>query len=145
MPLLLVVLCSGCAVIEQIERPNDASSAGDTQATSAPPPPASARTVEDFDTTTRAERVAATTTDTGGRRLGRTVASLGDPTRPGFWIMTPLVDAEGAGRLEYPAKGTSVEVTLLPAEGGSSRVSLAALRLLEAPLTDLAELEVFAK
>ena len=72
------------------------------------------------------------------------MASLGDPAQPGFWMTTPLVTSERPGRLEYPLKGTSVEVTLIPSEAGSSRVSLAALRLLEAPLADLSELDVFA-
>ena len=129
-------------MIEPAPRPGeDAPSPANT----APPPPPDARTVEDFDTTSQADRVAATSTSTGGTALGRTVASLGDPGRPGFWIMTPLVSSEQPGRLEYPLKGTSVEVTLIPTEGASSRVSLAALRLLEAPLADLSELDVFAR
>jgi hypothetical protein len=114
------------------------------EALAAPPPPRSARTVEQFDTTTEAQRQAAAAPASGGRLLGTTVASLGDPARPGFWIMTSLAKAPGAGRLVYPVTGKSVEVELLPLETGSSRVSLAALRLLEAPLTDLPVLEVYA-
>ena len=80
----------------------------------------------------------------GGRLLGTTVASLGDPTRAGFWIETSLVSERRTGRLVYSATGKSAEVELIPAGGGSSRVSLAALRLLEAPLTDLPVLQVYA-
>ena len=113
--------------------------------TTAPPPPANARTVEEFDTTSEAEREAAASTGSGGRLLGETVASLGDPGLPGFWMMTSLVQSETPGRLDYPAGGTSVEVTLIPTEGASARVSLAALRLLNAPLADLSTLEVYAR
>ncbi len=138
--LALLPLIAACSLPDLGERPSSAP----TVATSAPPPPASARTVEDFDTTSTADRAAAARPSSGGTRLGTTVASLGDPAQPGFWIRTPLVSAEGKGRIEFPAKGTSAEVTLIPTEGGSSRVSLAALRLLEAPLTDLSELVVYA-
>ena len=109
----------------------------------APPPPPAARTVEQFDTTTEAQRVAAATPSEGGALLGTTVASLGDPSRPGFWAETDLVTAVTTGRLVNPANGKSVEVELTPAEGGGSRVSLAAMRLLEAPLTDLPTFEVY--
>lgn len=114
------------------------------EALAAPPPPREARTIEQFDTTTAEQRAAAAAPAAGGRLLGTTVASLGDPARPGFWIMTALAETTGAGRLVYPATGKSVEVELLPLESGSSRVSLAALRVLEAPLTDLPTLEVYA-
>lgn len=140
--LALLPLIAGCAVVDQMERPTDPDSA--PGATTAPAPPRTARTVEDFDTTSAAAREAAATTSTGGTRLGTTIASLGDPARPGFWMMTSLVSAETQGRLEFPAKGTSAEVTLIPSDGGSARVSLAALRLLDAPLADLSELVVFA-
>jgi hypothetical protein len=108
------------------------------------PPPADARSVEDFDTTTEEQRLAAAAPSSGGQLLGMTVASLGDPSRPGFWIETELVTAAGKGRLVYPVNGKTVEVDLLPSATGSSRVSLAAFRLLEAPLTDLPVLEVYA-
>ncbi|MXW86967.1 MAG: hypothetical protein F4103_17635 [Boseongicola sp. SB0673_bin_14] len=128
---------SGCAQFEQVElrTPRLATS---------PLEPSAARTVEELDTTTAAERDAAVATGPAGRLLGRTVASLGDPTAPGFWIETPLVATERPGRLVYPANGNSVEITLIPSEGGSSRVSLAAMRLLEAPLAGLPTLEVHA-
>ena len=110
----------------------------------APPPPPTATSVEEFDTTTVEQRASASEEKSGGRFLGTTVASLGDPTKPGFWIMTPLATGEGPGRAEFPAEGTSVSVTLIPTEG-SSRASLAALRVLGAPLGDLAELKIYAE
>lgn len=128
---------SGCAQFEPVElrKPRLAM---------LPLEPSAARTVEELDTTTAAERDAAVASGRAGRLLGRTVASLGDPTTPGFWIETPLVATERPGRLVYPANGNSVEIRLIPSEGGSSRVSLAAMRLLEAPLAGLPTLEVHA-
>ena len=106
-------------------------------------PGSDARTVEDFDTTSAADREAATSTSGGGSRLGTTVASLGDAGAPGFWLETPLVSAPTTGRVRNPDTGRTVQVDLRPISGGSSRISLAALRLLEAPLTELVTLEVF--
>ena len=141
LPLLL--LLSACAAFDQLETADqDPLQVEDTE-TAAPPPPSNARTVEQFDTPTEEQREAATQVSTGGTLLGETVATLGDAASPGFWIETPLVDAPGTGRIVYGANGNSVEVELRPIEGGSSRVSLAALRLLEAPLTDLVTLEVY--
>ncbi|WP_253913413.1 hypothetical protein [Pseudoruegeria sp. HB172150] len=136
--------------------------------TNAPPPSADARTVEDYDTTTPEQREAAaapapvitsppattTTTETttaapeaaGDGRLGTTVASIGSPEEPGFWIKTPLVSENASGRLFYPASGRTVQVQLIPsggASGSGSQVSLAALRLLDAPLDGLPELVVY--
>ncbi len=136
----VIFLVSGCA----IPALDEGTASVDAPELAAPPPPASARTVEQFDTTTEPQRVAAATGVGGGKLLGTTVASLGDPSRAGFWIETPLVSARGTGRLVYPATGKSVEVELIPIGGGGSRVSLAALRLLEAPLTELPVLEVYA-
>lgn len=113
---------------------------------SAPPP--GARTAEQFDTTTQAERVAAQGSVAGAERaLGTTIASLGTPSEPGFWLKTPLVSGEQAGRVVYAATGKSVQVRLIPISGpqtAGSRMSLAALRLIGAPLTGLAEVQVFA-
>ena len=106
-----------------------------------PPPPATARSVEDFDTTTVEQRAAAITPSAGGVLLGIVVVSLGDATQPGFWVETPLVEAVRPGRVNY--QGNSVEVELRP--GVSHRASLAALRLLEAPLADLSEVEIYAR
>ena len=102
-----------------------------------------ARTIEDFDTTSEEQREAASSTSSGGNSLGTTVASLGDAATPGFWLETPLVSTPTTGRVRNPATGRTVQVDLRPIDGGSSRISLAALRLLEAPLTELVTLEVF--
>ena len=112
-------------------------------------PPAGARTADEFDTTTDAERqeAVAPTKVAGEKKLGLTIASLGDPAAPGFWLETPLVTETTQGRVVNPATGASVRVELRPsggAAGSGSRVSLAAMRLLGAALTDLPELEVYA-
>lgn len=151
LPLLLVGLLPACAQIDAVlrpapeaEPPRRAAPARAQPTAVAPPPPRDARTVEDFDTTTAEQRSDAAQPAEGGRLLGTTVASLGDPGRPGFWIETPLASAAGQGKVVHPATGKSAEVELLPASGGGSRVSLAALRLLGLPLTDLPTLEVYA-
>lgn len=130
----------GCAPVAQTEPQPETSG---TEGVTAPAPPSNARTVEQFDTTTQEERVAAATPSAGGARLGETVASLGDAATPGFWVETPLVDGVTPGRVVNTGNGMSVEVELRPVDGASSRVSLAALRLLEASLTELVTLEVF--
>ncbi len=74
-----------------------------------------------------------------------TVAGLGDPSRPGMWLETPLVQAKGQGQVRLVSGGALVSVTLLPAPGeasAGSRLSLAAMRALGAPLTELVELDV---
>lgn len=144
--VLAAGLLAGCDGALQVLKPR----------AKAPPPPVSAaptpaaRNAEDFDTTSAAERAAAaapapTAPDKG---LGTTIASLGDPAEPGFWAKTPLVDAVQPGRLVYPVTGASVAVELRPLAadtGAGSQVSLAAMRLLGAPLTALPELEVYAQ
>lgn len=115
-------------------------------ATAAPPPPPAARTAEALDTTTPEQRAAAIAAPQAPvSALGTTVVSLGSPTEPGLWLKTPLVKAEVQGRVTNPANGKSSLVTLIPLEGpptAGSRMSLAALRLIEASLTDLTEVEV---
>ena len=112
-------------------------------------PKPGARTAEAFDTTTDAERKAAAEAPAASQRdLGITVASLGDPAEPGFWLKTPLVTAVGPGRVVYPVNGKSAQVELRPIDGpatAGSRISLAAMRLIEAPLTELPELQVYAE
>lgn len=113
----------------------------------APAPPRAARTAEQFDTTTAEQRAAAAAGGAaGGALLGETVASLGNPAEPGFWLLTPLVDAPVTGRIVSAATGRGTEVELRPsggAPGSGSQVSLAAIRLLGVPLTDLAVLRVY--
>lgn len=112
-------------------------------------PPEGARTADEFDTTSAAEReeaVSEAAAPSGERDLGRTVASLGAVGEPGIWLKTPLVSAPSRGRVEFPDKGTSVAVDLIPIEGepgSGSRISLAAMRLIEADLTSLPELRVY--
>ncbi len=165
LAFLIVVLLAACAQPETtaspplfdalslwngprpVPRPNQALADDIDALASAPPPPDAARTAEDFDTTTRDQRVAASTnaaTDGDERALGDVVASLGDVTEPGLWLKTALVRAEVPGRVEDPATGRSVLVRLVPADGGS-RLSLAAFRILDLPLTDLPTLAVFAR
>lgn len=101
-----------------------------------------------LDTTTRAERAQAAAAPAGGeRRLGTTIASLGDPSQPGFWIKTPMVSAAGDGRILNPANGKSVKVRMMPLDGpvsGGSQVSLPALQMMGVSLTDLPMIEVYA-
>lgn len=114
--------------------------------TTAPPPPSAARTAEALDTTTAEQRAAAAAPPPAtNRTLGTTVASLGSPTEPGLWLKTPLVDAQTQGRVTNPATGKSSQVTLIPLDGpatAGSQMSLAAMRLIDASLTDLTEVEV---
>ena len=115
--------------------------------TTAPPVPETARTVEEFDTTSAADRAEAIKAAPGGRDLGLTIASLGAAGEPGFWLKTPLVSKPGKGRVVYAGSGKEVQVDLIPIEGpktAGSRMSLAALRLIDAPLAGLAEVRVFA-
>lgn len=109
-------------------------------------PTTGAVTVEALDTTSEAEKEAAQAAGSGGTVLGRTVASLGAPSEPGFWLKTPLVSAPAKGRVVYAKTGESAQVDLIPIDGprtGGSRLSLPAMRLLGAPLTGLPELEVY--
>lgn len=83
---------------------------------------------------------------TGKGLLGVTVASLGDPSRDGIWIETPLVSTPAKGRVTYVKSGRTVKVDLIPISGpvtAGSRLSLAAMRLLDAPLTGLPEVQVY--
>lgn len=153
--ILSTVLLSGCAIVQ--DRLGRADPAPETAPAPAVPaaapqdavaPPANARTVESFDTTTDAERAAATApSEQGGERsLGRTIASLGAVGEGGIWIKTPLVSKPSRGRVVYPQQGTSVAVDLIPLQGDAgsgSQLSLAAMRLLKADLTSLPEVEVF--
>ena len=109
----------------------------------APAPPEDARRVDEFDTTTEAQRIAAATPAVGGQLLGNAVLTLGDPTRPGCWVETTRGEAERAGRVELIGGNESVEGSLFPGDG-SGRISLAALRVLEVALTALIEVEVYA-
>lgn len=78
--------------------------------------------------------------------IGTTVASLGDPGRPGLWLETPLVTVETPGRVEAE-NGNAAQVTIYPSgglPGSGSRISLAAMQALGLGLTDLPTLTVIA-
>lgn len=76
----------------------------------------------------------------------RTTAGLGDPSRPGLWMETPLVTRKQPGRIVVVGTARAARVTLLPAGGpktAGSRLSLEAMQVLNAPLTALVELDVY--
>ena len=125
-----------------------AAAAPDATLTSAPPPPPAAKTQEALDTTSAAQRAQAAAPaapEATSKALGTTIVSLGSPTEPGFWLKTPLVKTETKGRVTNKSNGKSSAVTLIPIDGdasGGSRMSLPAMRLIGASLTDLTEVEV---
>ena len=156
LPFLILPLLAGCTELgvrqpfaRSTAEPRTPQVAPEVAAVvAAPRPPAAARTAEQFDTTTPEQRAAAVADAEGGTLLGTTVASLGIPTEAGLWIETPLAETPGSGRLVYAETGRSALVELRPIDGpdsAGSRVSLAAMRLLEAPLTGLPTLEVYAQ
>lgn len=116
-----------------------------------PPPPPAARTVEEFDTTSAEDRAAAVAVEpepAGEQSLGITNISLGPPAQPGIWLETGLVTTLSEGRVENPATGKTVNVELRPSGGpatAGSQLSLAAMRLLDVPLTGLIDVEVYQK
>lgn len=156
-----VWLLAGCAgVMQEKQRDSQAVMSGEGQVRpvarpvgGAPKrPPAGARTVAQLDTTSKEEKKAAAIAASEaqksgeGKLLGRTIASLGDPTDPGIWIKTPLVSKPSKGRVVYPVNGKAVQLDLIPIDGpatAGSRMSLAALRVIEAPLTELPEVDVY--
>jgi hypothetical protein len=158
LPLLPLALTAACAVPPLAPVvPPPATPAASTpppvptvplDPTPPPPPPPEARTVEEFDTTTAEDRAEALATPPAAAEvaLGTTIVSLGPPADPGIWIETPLVDSLVMGRVDYAPAGTSVALELRPSggpPGSGSQISLAAMRLLEVPLTALAEVTVY--
>ncbi|WP_349538716.1 hypothetical protein [Sagittula sp. NFXS13] len=125
------------------QRRPEARPAGST----ATKPPANARTAAQFDTVSEEEKQAAKAAPadpSGERALGDTVVSLGDPSKPGLWLETPLVSSVQQGRVAY--KGESAKIELRPIDGAAtagSRMSLSAMQLIGAPLTDLPTVQVF--
>lgn len=112
------------------------------------PPPAVAEELAEEEAVEAAtgEEAEAPAPSAASGSLGTTVASLGDPTRPGLWLETPLVSAETAGTL-VAENGNRIDVTLIPsggAAGSGSRISVAAMQALGLGLTDLATLTVIA-
>ncbi|WP_425070460.1 hypothetical protein [Sagittula sp. S175] len=114
----------------------------------APKPPANARTAAQFDTVSVEEKKAAAAAPedpSAEKALGDTIASLGDPSKPGLWLETPLVSKAQTGRVAF--NGKSAKVDLIPIDGpktAGSRISLSAMQLIGAPLTDLPTIQVFA-
>lgn len=145
--LLLVLAVAGCGTLRPFQRSDPAPEAP-PPAVVAPVPKPTARTPDQLDTTTAKQRAEARAGASGSEtRLGTTIASLGDPTDPGFWIRTPLARKEGPGRIVEPSTGKSVRLQLIPRDGpagGGSQVSLPALRLLGVSLTALPEVVVYA-
>ncbi len=77
--------------------------------------------------------------------LGVTIVSLGNPAQTGLWMRSSLVQEPTKGRVVLLSSGEGVIVDLLPLQGdGGEQLSLSALRTLNAPLTSLSEVEVFA-
>ncbi len=146
VPLLALGACSQLPFGQQQETPpGGAIPPAPEVETATIAPAANARTPDQFDTTSAAERAEASAPAVSGERsLGSAVASLGDPARAGFWLETPLVSAPTSGRVVYPGTGKSARVDLIPIDGGGSRISLAAMRLIGAPITDLPALHVYA-
>ncbi len=100
---------------------------------------------EALDTASVEETEAAKAATPSGGVIGTTVASLGNPAEPGFWLRTPLVSEETEGVVES-AGGARVTVTLIPIAGdpgAGSRLSLSAMRALDFDLTDLPALTVY--
>ena len=118
----------------------------DTSNADAQTVPKTARTAEAFDITTPAERAAAVQkSPQASTFLGGTIASLGNPAETGIWLLTPLVGTVQSGRVQYG--DSSVVLELRPIRGeptGASQLSLSAMRLLQAPLTELVRVNVFA-
>ncbi|MGR3460973.1 MAG: hypothetical protein ACU0AX_01295 [Roseovarius sp.] len=117
--VLVCLLAGGCAHL------------GPTERSTGPPPAPPSETAKD---------VPATPT-----LPATTVASLGDVTRPGLWMRTPLVTSPMRGRVSDPETGASVVLDLIPLEaapGAGSRMSRAAYQSLDLPLTALPELRV---
>ncbi len=138
--LISLGLVSACAVMPETDVLAPPEVVASELVAAAPPP--DARSVEEFDTTTQDQRAAAAAPSSKGVLLGQAVLTLGDPGRAGFWVETALVEVETTGRVALKNDGKSVEVVLLPGDG-SGRISLAALRVLEMPLTALVEVNIY--
>lgn len=148
----LALILAGCGAVQGGLFGNRAAPPPAVEPEAAPEPgaiPEDARTVEEFDTTSAGDRAAALdgASATGEEtNLGVTIASLGDVAQQGIWLKTPLVSKEAKGRVEVTSTGKAVAVDLIPldaAQGAGSRISLAAMRLLEVDLTALTEMRVY--
>lgn len=147
---LCAVLLAGCGAMPDFLKREETRTAAPVAAApspalTAPRPSAGARTAETLDTTTEAQRAAATaaTVPVQVAPLGKVVVSLGDVTVPGFWLKSSLVSAPVPG-LVKTAGGQTVQVDLLPGDG-AAQLSLAAFRAAGLGLTDLPQVEVFPR
>lgn len=146
---VFLAACADMPLFEQRDSvaPQPAPVAAPTASTR-PPLTGAPRTVDDFDVASAEEREAAVATPVAAAgSIGTTVASLGDPGRPGFWLETPLVSEPTRGSVLYRPTGRRLNVDLIPIAGsptGGSRISLSAMRMLDAPLTGLPQIDVFA-
>lgn len=145
-PLVLVLLLSACGQVSGLMGGSTPPSAS---AAPAPAPtgrfvPRGSRSADAYDTTTAAERAAATAKPASGSQLGRVVVSLGNPAEQGFWLRSALVSEKRPGSVKL-ASGASVQVDLLPLQGGGAQLSLAAYRALGLNLTDLPTVTVLGR
>ncbi|MDP4033764.1 MAG: D-galactarate dehydratase [Pseudorhodobacter sp.] len=147
---LAFVLLAGCGALASLRGPAAAPAVPAVTSLpspelAAPPPPVGARTAEALDTTTPAQRAAATAAPApaGDQVLGKVVVALGNVTEPGFWLRSALVTVARPGQV-VTAGGASVQVDLLPG-AGAAQLSLAAFRALGLGLTDLPEVVVYAR
>lgn len=105
------------------------------------------QTPASFDTSTKEERDEAANADAvSDNLLGPTLATLGNPSTPGFWLETPLVSSRQKGHVKDPKSGKSLNVDLIPISGertSGSRLSLPAMRLLDLDLGAIVELNVY--
>lgn len=94
-----------------------------------------------------AKPVQAVVVDPGWEGAKRTIAGLGDPTKPGRWMETPLVKTEMNGRIVVRKTGAQAYVALIPAPGAAgagSQLSFDAMKALLVPLDELVELDVYS-
>ena len=141
IPLVLCVAMAtaGCARLDALRIFDDPAQASDTAQE-----PATAGARDATRPRGRPGAQAGATDAAALRLLGRSVATLGDPSRPGLWVETPLADATVRGRVGLIDGGRGIALDLIPADGdGGSRLSPAAMRALGLPLGALAEIEVF--
>lgn len=149
--LTSTVFLTACADMPLFEQRSSvapqAAAAPAPRAPTRPPLTGAPRTVEEFDVVSDDEREAAVAAPVAAAgSIGTTVASLGDPGRSGFWLETPLVSEPTRGSILYRPTGRRLNVDLIPIAGpasGGSRISLSAMRMLDAPLTGLPQIDVF--
>ncbi|WP_298846707.1 hypothetical protein [uncultured Ruegeria sp.] len=137
--ILLCVLTAGC---DAVRSTTDRVFGGrDAPAQVAPEVEASTAVAEEV---LQPDPVAARPSWVGAKT---TIAGLGDPTTPGRWMQTPLVDSEVTARVVVPKTGAQAYITLVPISGpesSGSRLSLDAMRALLVPFDELVEVEVYA-